>query len=542
MSGPTFHSSTENSPGAAPAGAPDYEVLIIGTGFGGIGAAIQLRRMGIHSFVMLDRADDLGGTWHLNTYPGLAVDIPSATYQYSFEQNPNWSHTFARGPEVKAYAAKTAEKYQLRPHMRFGWDVTHAVYDDRAKQWTVHVRGRQPIRAQFLVAAIGYLSRPKRPSIPGLESFAGRVIHTAAWDHQYDLRGRRAAVIGTGATSVQLLPEIAPLVEQLDVYQRTPIWVSPKRDRRISPSLQDLYRDLPFTQRWMRILESASLELMVWIGILHYRQLAIFGWLATMGCKLHIQLAVQDPELRRKLTPSYGMGCKRPTTSNTYYPVFNRPNVELVTDTITRIEPDGIVTSDGRKRCVDTLVLATGFHVWGRDGLLAIHGRDGRELYDVWEASGFRSYEGITVPGFPNLFYLPAPYSYTGLSYFFAIEGAMKHIARCLTALRRQSANSFEVRQSAADRFVARMKKKLGGSVFLHGDCTGANSYYFDPHGEPTLLRPTWVLQAQLQHSSFPLSDYIFERCGAGARAQRTEQSEVHSSCQRVARADAELE
>lgn len=490
---------------------PDFEVLIVGAGFGGMGAAIQLQRSGVKSFLIVDRADGLGGTWHANTYPGLAVDIPSVTYSYSFEPNPQWSHVFARGAELKAYAERIADKYQLREHMRFGWDVEHAEYDETNKCWTVHMHGRPPIRARILIAAIGYLSRPKRPNIPGIERFAGKIIHTAEWDHDYSLDGRNVAVIGTGATSVQLLPEIAPKVAQLQVYQRTAVWVGPRRNAPISEDVQKIFRTAPVTQASLRLLDAGLLELIVWFGMLYYRRYPIFAKLAAQACKQHMHRTIKDPELRRKLTPNYSFGCKRPTVSNKYFQVFNRPNVELVTESIARIEPDGIVTSDGTKRSIDTLILATGFNVWERDGLLRIHGKNGQDLRDYWQNAGYQSYEGITVPGFPNLFYLPAPYSYTGLSYFFTIEGEMKHMARCLEGMREQGAQSFEVRQSATDEFVARMKGWLKDSSFVNGDCTQANSYYFDPRGEPSLLRPTTVARAHFRHGHFPLSDYQFE-------------------------------
>jgi len=497
-------------PDADAAAPPELEVLIIGAGFGGIGAAIQLQRLGIHSFLIVERADDLGGTWHANTYPGLTVDIPCHSYAYSFEPNPDWSRMFAPGAEIKAYANDVATKYRLREHMRFGCDVERTEYDEAGKYWTAHIRGQAPIRARVLVAAVGYLSRPKRPSIPGLESFAGKVIHTAAWDHDYDLQGRRAAVIGTGATSVQLLPEIAPKLAQLDVYQRTPVWVGPKRDFASSADLRAFLREVPLAQRLWRLVSHTILELMTWFGVTHYKLAPFFMRLAMLGARMHMHHSIKDPELRRKLTPSYGMGCKRPTISNSYYPVFNRDNVELVTEPIARIEPDGVVTQDGRKRRIDTLILATGFNIWETDGLVSIRGVAGRELAALWQESGYRAYEGITIPGFPNLFYLPAPYSYTGLSYFFTIEGEMKHMARCLTAMKQRGAASFEVTESALVRFVARMKRQLGGSVFVVGDCTSSNSYYFDPHGEPTLMRPTPVVGAHLRHATFPLSDYHF--------------------------------
>jgi cation diffusion facilitator CzcD-associated flavoprotein CzcO len=475
-----------------------------------MGAAIQLQRLGIESFVMFDRATDVGGTWHWNTYPGLAVDISSVTYSYSFEPNPYWSRMFAPGRELKAYACQVADKYQLRSKLRLGCEVERVVYDEARNLWTVHVAGQAPLTARIVIAATGYLSRPKRPNIPGIDAFAGKIIHTAAWDHDHSLEGRTAAVIGTGATAVQLLPEIAPQLNRLYVHQRTPIWVAPKRDARISPRVQKLFARWPFTQRLLRWFDSFVLELMVWFGVLYYRREPRFAKAAENLCRKNIEWSIKDPELRRKLTPTYSFGCKRPTVSNKYYRVFTRSNVELVTESIERIEPDAIVTTDGQRRAIDTLILATGYHVWGSEGLMPVIGRDGLELGRYWLDNGYQAYEGISIPGFPNLFYLPSPYSYTGLSYFWTIEGQMKHIARCVGAMQERGATRIEVDPAKTDAFVERMRRHLRDSVFVQAHCTPANSYYFDPHGEPSLLRPTPVLRAHYEHAHFEIDDYRF--------------------------------
>lgn len=490
---------------------PTFEALIVGAGFGGMGAAMQLKRLGIESFAILERSDDLGGTWHLNNYPGLAVDIPSVTYSYTFEPNPNWSRMYAPGAELKAYAVRVAEKHDLRRHMRFNSSVEQVIYDEANKLWTVHVAGQAPLTARILILATGYLSRPSRPDIPGIDSFAGKVIHTAAWDHGYDLADKRAAVIGTGATAVQLLPEIAPKLAQLDVYQRTPIWVGRKNDGPIAPWVRALFARFPLTQRILRFFSSTLLELLTVTALLNNKYLPFTTKIAELACRRHIARQIKDRALRKKLTPQYPFGCKRPTFSNTYYRTFTRPNVELITEGIERIEPDGIVARDGTLRVIDTLILATGYSVWGKDGFHSIIGKGGVELRDHWRATRYEAYEGLCIPGFPNLFYLPAPYSYTGLSYFFTLEGEMKHIARCIGEMKRRGARSFEADRDATRRFVDRMRQRLTRSVFIPGQCTAANSYYFDPHGEPSMLRPTSTLSAQRTHASFPLSDYVFE-------------------------------
>jgi cation diffusion facilitator CzcD-associated flavoprotein CzcO len=492
--------------------APTYEALIVGTGFGGMGAAIELGRLGIENILMLDQADDLGGTWHLNTYPGIAVDIASVTYSYSFEPNPYWTRLYAPGAELKAYANHVAEKYRLRRFMRFNSSVEKVVYDEASQFWTVHVSGQEPITARVLILATGYLSHPKRPDIPGLADFAGKVIHTAEWDHDYDLQGRRAAVIGTGATAVQLLPKIAPKLKQLDVYQRTPIWVSPKTDPKIPERIRKLFASVPLTQRLARYTSSTILELVMVTGALHNKQFPFLNKAMEEVCRQHMARQIKDPELRQKLTPQYSFGCKRPTFANNYYPVFTRPNVELITEGIDHIEPDGIVGKDGRKRLIDTLILATGYKVWEKGNFPAFEvvGKNGEELGEWWNENRFQAYEGISIPGFPNLFNLPSPYSFTGLSYFFTIEGQMKHIGRCLGEMRQRGAKTFEVKAEANAAYMQGMKARLGSSVFVNGNCAPANSYYFNQHGEASLLRPMPTFQALWRAGHYPLEDYCF--------------------------------
>lgn len=491
----------------------DHEAIIVGAGFGGMGIAIQLKRMGIEDIVILDRASDLGGTWHLNTYPGLAVDVVSVAYSYSFEPNPYWSRLYAKGHELKAYAEGIAAKYDLRRLMRFNSTVEKVAYDEVTRTWTVHTEGQQPLKARFLILATGYLSQPKWPTISGLQSFAGKVIHTAQWDHTFDLTGKRVAVIGTGATAVQLLPEIAPKLAQMDVYQRTPIWVGPKRDPKVPARVQNVYAKVPVTQRLMRYAHCTMLELLMVTPALHAKQVPSLGKLIERGCLRHMERQVHDPELRRKLTPSYGFGCKRPTFSNDYYPTFNRSNVELITTGIDHIEQDKIVDRDGKSRTIDALILATGYKVWEKGNFPAfdVFGKRGVELGQWWNENGYQSYEGITINGFPNMFYLASPYAFTGLSYFNAIEAQMTHVARCIGEMKRRRAVSFEVEMRAQEGFLALMRKNYRNSIFAAGDCASANSYYFNQHGEASLLRMTSTASALLKAETFSLSDYRFQ-------------------------------
>lgn len=497
----------------ANAGAPEYEVLIVGTGFGGMGAAIQLQRMGTDNILMLDRASDLGGTWHINSYPGIAVDIASVTYSYSFEPNPGWSRLYAPGAELKAYANHVAQKYGLRRFMRFNTSVEKVVYDEQGGYWTIEAQGMTPVTARILILATGFLSQPKRPDIPGLDNFAGKIIHTAQWDHDYDLRGKRAAVIGTGATAVQLLPEIAPKLKQMDVYQRTPIWVTPKADTKIPGAVRALFKSLPLSQRLARYTSSTILEAIMVTGALHNRELSFVNKGMEQVCKAHLARQIKDKELRRKLTPSYTFGCKRPTFSNDYYPTFNRKNVELITEGIDHIEADGIVSRDGRKRPIDTLILATGYKVWEKGNFPAfdVIGKNGVELGEWWNQNGYQSYEGITIHGFPNMFYLASPYAFTGLSYFFTIEAQMKHMERCLGEMRKRQARAFEVGADSQQGFMEKMQRSVGSSIFVNGSCGTANSYYFNQHGEASLLRPTPTAAALWSAGHYPLTDYRFQ-------------------------------
>lgn len=490
----------------------DFEAVIVGAGFGGMGTGIQLDRSGIRDWVILDREQDLGGTWHVNRYPGLAVDIASVTYSFSFEPNPRWSRLFAPGAELKAYAEHVADKYGLRDRMRFGHTVESARWDEDERHWVVSLRDRPSVSARFLVTATGFLSQPKLPDIEGIDTFGGTVIHTADWPDDTDLAGRRTAIIGTGATAVQLIPEVARVAEHLTVFQRTPIWLTPKVDGPVPRPVRGLFARVPLTQRAARRFNDLLLEGLVEIGVLHYRQAHVFNRVAETIARAQLRVQVRDPETRTKLTPRYSFGCKRPTFSNDYLPTFNRPNVTLETTPIARVEPDAVVTEDGVRHEIDTLVLATGFSLWEANfPPFEVLGRDGQSLAKTWREGRYGSYQGVSVPGFPNLFSLVSPYAYTSLSFFNTIESQMVHMGRVLEEVRRRGATTFEVTQDAHDRFTDACVDRLKDSVFVHGDCASARSYYFNDKGEPALLRPTSTRAAFREQSSFPLEDYRYE-------------------------------
>jgi cation diffusion facilitator CzcD-associated flavoprotein CzcO len=487
-----------------------FDAVIVGAGFGGIGAAIQLKRMGYENFVILDREDDLGGTWHVNRYPGLAVDVPTTTYSYFFEPNPNWSRLFSTGAEIKQYADDVADKYDVRPHMRFNTTVESARWDEDAKTWRVTLADGATLTTRYLITATGFLSQPHTPDIPGITGFEGKVIHTTAWDDNYDLAGKRVAIIGTGATAVQLIPELAKTVADLTVYQRTPIWVVPKLDFRFSERAKRLFARVPFAQRVIRSVTDAIYEFFIYVG-LHHRDL-IFRRLnigASDVAKLHRFLSIRDPELRRQLTPDYDFGCKRPTFSNSYYRVFTKPHVHLQSSGIERIDADGIVANDGTKTVIDTLVLATGFDLWEANfPAIEVIGRQGRNLGKWWRETRFQAYQGVSMPYFPNFLSLASPYAFLGLNFFNSMEYQMRHMDRLFGEVQRRGATTFEVTEEANARYLDRMTELIGDSVFTVGNCASSRSYYFNPAGEASLLRPMPTRTAIKEASTFPLSDY----------------------------------
>lgn len=487
----------------------ELDVVIVGAGFGGIGAAIQLNNLGYDNIAILDREDDLGGTWHVNRYPGLTVDVPSPTFSYWFEPNPYWSRMYAPGSELKNYATHVADKYDVRRHMRFNTEVDGARWDEDAQVWNVSLVGGETLTTKFLIAATGFLCQPCNPDIPGIDTFAGHVIHTARWDDSHSFAGQRAAIIGTGSTAVQVIPELAKQVAELTVYQRTPIWVMPKFDAAIPPAVQRIFAKLPLTQRILRFFTDGSMEFLMVVAMWKYRLFKRVNITAQTIAGVHRFLSIRDKELRRKLTPAYDYGCKRPTVSNVYYKALTKPHVQLETVGIERIEPDGIVTTDGRKQIIDTLILATGFDVWdGNLPAIEVIGRQDRNLGKWWRENRFQAYEGVAVPNFPNFLTLASPYAWLGLSWFNTVEYQMRHMARLFGELQRRGGSTFEVTEEANTRFLDRMTGLLNDSVFYLGNCAGSRSYWFNHSGEAPLFRPTSVVSAVREQDRFPLADY----------------------------------
>jgi cation diffusion facilitator CzcD-associated flavoprotein CzcO len=503
---------------------PDHEVAIIGAGLGGLGMAAALKRKNMQDFVIFERADDVGGTWRDNTYPGIGVDIPVFAYQFSYDLKPDWSRFFPSGQEVRTYIDEFAEKYAIRQHIRFNSEVRSRTWDEANHLWRLDVGGEE-VTARHVISAIGPFVDPKPAEIPGEEDFEGKVIHSARWDHDYDLAGKRVAIVGTGASAVQIIPSIAPDVGRLDVYQRTPIWVSPKFDPKIPTWMKKLFARLPFTERIARAVASAGTEFVIVFMALNFRRFPGIVRSVERRNKRFLASQVKDPETRRKLTPEYGMGCKRPSISNDYLRTFNRDNVDLVTDEIERITPNGIRTTDGSEREIDALILATGFRMASDPEIFRrtpVRGRDGFDLATRYEEQRLKAYESITMPGLPNHFMIFGPYGWTGASWHVLVQTASTHIVRVLEETRRRGATYVEVSEEATDRYHEHVLERMEGSLWFSNRCDGANSYYFDHHGDVPYVRPSSGREARKAARSFPLSDYRYDTLrGAPDQAER---------------------
>ncbi len=491
--------------------APDHEVVIIGGGFSGIGAAIGLDRAGFGDYLMLEEGDGVGGAWHWNTYPGVAVDIPSFSYQFSFEQHDTWSRVYAPGNELKAYAEHCMDKYDIRRRTQLSTKIIGATFDDEHHLWNLETADGDTITARFVVGATGVLTKPKPPDIPGLDDFTGTVMHTARWDHDVDLRGKRVAIIGTGASAVQVIPSIAPVVEHLTVFQRTPIWCLPKPDAAMTKSFRLALRRIPGAKRVSRLISQAFVEINFPLPAHYNRLLRIANVGERVGLR-HLRQAVHDPVVRDKLTPRYSLGCKRPSFSNEYLPAFNRDNVYLETDSIDTITASGVRTAEGTEHDVDVLILATGFKVFEAGNMppFPIKGANGLDLEKWWTENRFQAFLGVSVPGFPNYFTILGPYGFNGSSYFNLIETQTRHIVRCLRHARKLGANRVEVTAEANAEYFATALSRRKNQVFFQGGCGESNSYYFDIHGDVP-FRPAPTIETMWTSRRFDLDSYAFD-------------------------------
>jgi cation diffusion facilitator CzcD-associated flavoprotein CzcO len=475
-------------------------IVIVGAGFSGLGMGIRLKQAGIDDFVILEKAGGVGGTWRDNHYPGAACDVESHLYSFSFEPNPGWSRTFAGQREILAYLEHCADKYGLRPHLRFDTAVTGATFDERAGTWTVKTSRGDRLPARVLVSAIGGFNLPSYPDIPGLDTFGGKVVHSARWDDSYPLEGKRVGVVGTGASAIQIVPAIAPRVGRLHVFQRTPPWIVPKLDHPISEQERERFRRWPALQRLERARQYWLREL---VAVGFVKSPAVLRLASKLALR-YLRASVRDRALRDKLTPSYTMGCKRILPSNDYYPALTRENVELVTEGIQEVRPRGIVTRDGQLRELDAIVCATGFTV--ADFLLpfSMKGRGGRDLNEAWRG-GAEAHLGSTVSGFPNFFIVFGPN--TGLghnSMIFMIESQIDYAMSAIRLLKKERLRYLDVRADAQARYNESLQARLAKTVWS----TGCTSWYLNKDGKNTTLWPGFTVEFYLRTRRLDPRDY----------------------------------
>jgi cation diffusion facilitator CzcD-associated flavoprotein CzcO len=440
-----------------------------------------LREEGFSDITVFERGLDVGGVWRDNTYPGCACDVQSHLYCFSFAPNPGWSRVYSPQPEIQAYLRGCAERFGVIPHIRFGVEMRGAVWDSAGRRWRLETAGG-PFYADALVMAIGGLSEPELPKLPGIENFSGPKFHSARWDHTFDLRGKRVAVVGTGASAIQIVPAIAPDVAHLSIFQRTAPWIIPRLDKPIPEATRAKLARSPWARWWARTALFVQRELM-WLSL----QVALFRRLTTYLVLRNLEKIVPDPQLRSKITPNYAFGCKRVLVSDDYLPALMRDNVELVTDSIAAVRARSIVTGDGREHAVDAIVYGTGFNVAEPAFAVAVRGRDGRTLAEVWGSSP-RAHAGITVAGFPNLFLMSGPNSGLGhSSVILMIESQIEHLVSALDFMRRNGVAAIEPRPSAQAAFVADVDRKMQRSVWTTGGC---KSWYLDRGGRNFALWP----------------------------------------------------
>ncbi len=508
------------------------QILIIGTGFAGLGMAIELRKAGIEDFVILEKAEDVGGTWRDNHYPGCACDVQSHLYSFSFEANPNWSRMFPPQPEIWDYLRHCTKKYDLYPKIRFNQQVVGARFNETSGLWDIkvcdgnavadymHKRGLKPgeplnladpamptirnMTARVIVSGMGGLSVPAYPKIKGLENFEGTTFHSQDWQHDYDFSGKRVAVIGTGASAIQFVPQIQPKLARLDLYQRTPPWIVPKPDRKITRLERWLFRHLPFTQRLFRGAIYSMLEFRAFAFVVHPRLMHLLKQIA----KLHIRKQIKDPVLRKKVTPDYMLGCKRVLISDDYYPALAQANVEVITTGIREVRAHSIVTEDGHERVVDCLIYGTGFHATDPLPRGAIFGRRGQDILDAWK-EGPEAFRGTTISGFPNLFMLAGPN--TGLghsSMVYMIESQIRYVLDAIQLMRKQGLKSVDVQAEVQAEYNEKLQQDLKRSIWSIGGC---RSWYLLPNGKNVTLWPRFTWQFRRQLRRFDPASYRLE-------------------------------
>lgn len=484
---------------AARSGRPQHvEVLVIGAGFSGIGAAIRLRDIGITDFIVLEKAAAPGGTWRDNTYPGCACDVPSALYSYSFAQKPDWSAVFAAQPEILRYVHETVAQFGVGDHIRYSEPAETSRWDESLCRWIVHTP-KATYHARAVISCCGYLHEPQMPDLPGLADFPGTVFHSSRWQHDHALEGERVAVIGTGASAIQFVPEIQPRARQLHLFQRTPQWILPKPNGEVPSAVQRLL-SLPFATDLLRNSLYNGFEVFG-VGFRHPSILKQAQKLAVA----HLRHQVKDPVLRARLTPDYVLGCKRVLLSNNYYPALTQSNVEVLATGVRGVRGRTLIGSDGSEREVDTIILSTGFHVSDPPGAAHMFGAHGRSLADIWAGSP-EAYRGTTVAGFPNLFLVLGPNLAIGNnSAFIVIESQLNYIMGALSAMKRGQLSRLEVRHDVQRDYNETVQRDLQGTVWNTGGCS---SYYIDSNGRNSIGFPWSTNTMQKLLADFDLAGY----------------------------------
>ncbi|MFA5938121.1 MAG: NAD(P)/FAD-dependent oxidoreductase [Sinimarinibacterium sp.] len=480
-----------------------YRVAIVGSGFSGLGMAIQLKQAGIDDFVVFEKEGGVGGTWRVNHYPGCACDVQSHLYSFSFEPNPRWSRMFAPQPEIKAYLEHCADKYGIGSHLRYNTEIRSARWDEAASVWRITDAQGNAYSAQVLVSGMGGLSTPSYPQVPGIENFKGRTFHSQQWDHGYDLKNKRVAVIGTGASAIQFVPQIQKQVARLDLYQRTPPWIVPKPDRPITELEHTLFERVPLAQAAIRGAIYGMLESRAFAFTMEPRILKLAQGLAVR----HLHRQVRDPQLRRKLTPDYVLGCKRVLISDDYYPALTQSNVDVITSGIREVRAHSVVDSNGVEREVDTIIFGTGFKAADPVPRGVVFGRKNKDLVDAWP-QGPEAYKGASVAGFPNLFFLMGPN--TGLghnSMVYMIESQIAYVLDALRTMDKEQLRSVEVRPDAQLRFNQSLHERMRRAIWSVGGCM---SWYVHPvSGRNVTLWPGFTWQFRLQTRRFDAQAYV---------------------------------
>lgn len=480
----------------------DFQIGIVGAGFGGLVAALRLKNEGKDSFVVFERAKDIGGTWRDNTYPGCGCDVPSHLYSFKQAPKPDWSLSFSLQPEIWDYMKDVVDQHDLRRHIRCETDIIELRYLEGQGCWQVTDRKGGVVTVKVLVLSMGPLNRPSMPKIKGLDTFQGKVFHSSEWDHNYDLNGKRVAVIGTGASSIQIVPNIAPLVSQLTVFQRSAAWVTPRRNRKISVFEKWLFKNLPFTQKAIR---EGMYWFREWLGKSFVGNKTIHA-LSKMVAMKHLKKHIKDPELRAELTPNYEIGCKRILISDDYYPAFNRPNVQLVTSPIAEVTPTGLLTEDGKSHPADAIVCGTGFVAADIEMYTRVSGLGGRSLNQEWAQHSAEGYRGTTVSGYPNLTFILGPN--TGLGHNTVVhmmESQMNYIMGYLRTLEQLGeGKALDVKMSAQKAYNEDLQKKFAGTVWA----SGCKSWYIDSRGRNTALYPRLTAEFRKQTKVFDASNY----------------------------------